>query len=463
MRLPVLGLRSQLLLTLSAVFALSAGLLLFATLGLSQRQQQVTRRTQVRHWTAYLTSIAPAGEPSPTGELSWESLRVALTRLHTQGVIEAAQLDTHHPISIGRPQGNATIAGHLPSGQAFSLWLAPSMVAGKPALPRLLSFYLLVTCACALVLAYGLLTHTLVRPLALATAQAERLAQGQLQHRLPLRGTAEVVRLCRAFNAMAKELELERDSLRSRVLELEEKTNALREAQQQVVHSEKLASVGRLSAGIAHEIGNPLAAILGLLDLLRTGDLPPAMQAEFLERVERETVRIHHIIGGLLDYARKGPTNISRTRVALAPLIADTLTLVRSQRAARAVRFQVNVANEAAYVLASEAALGQVLLNLLLNALDALQELPGGQGEIVIHSRANGPWVEVYVEDNGPGLCPKIAQQVFDPFVTTKPPGQGTGLGLAVSAALCVQMGGRINGDNRSSGGARFRIELEHA
>lgn len=454
MRRPVIGLRGQLLLTLGSVFLCSLGLLLFATLQLTRRQAERTTRAQLQTWAIWLSD----GEGKR--EIPAHVVQ-RLQRLHDHGLLRGATLGRREDrLHLGVAEGPPTLAGHTVSGVPFALWLAPDMGTATPALRRLLGFYLSVTFACALLLSYGLLTHRLIRPLRLATEQAERLSHGQWRGRLPLQGAAEVVRLARAFNAMALALTKEQTLLQGRVAELEQTTRELESAQQQVVRGDKLASVGRLAAGIAHEIGNPLAAILGLLELVRAGDLAPETQAEFLSRVVKETERIHAILGNLLDFARKEPASAGPcSPVALAPLIEGTLTLVQNQRSARDIHFVVDLNPEASAVLGAEAPLSQVLLNLLLNAMDALN----GRGQIVISTRRRDDRVLLIVEDDGPGLCPEIAQQVFEPFVTSKPPGQGTGLGLAVSAALCAQMGGTITGENRSPAGARFRIELARA
>src|SRR5262249_40112570 len=146
-------------------------------------------------------------------------------------------------------------------------------------------------------------TRSIVRPLEDLTRASERLAEGR-DASVPVRGAAESVRLALAFNDMQSELRSERTALQERLAELERTTAGLRAAQAWVVRREKLAAVGRLAAGVAHEIGNPISAILGLLELVKSGDLPAAEQQEFLRRIEKETQRIHGIIRDLLDFAR---------------------------------------------------------------------------------------------------------------------------------------------------------------
>jgi signal transduction histidine kinase len=258
---------------------------------------------------------------------------------------------------------------------------------------------------------------------------------------------------------MAAQLRSERGALERRLRELEQATSDLKSAQAQLVHGEKLASVGRLAAGVAHEIGNPLAAILGLVELLREGALTVEESAEFLARIQRETERINDIIRDLLDFSRRDAEADAPGQSAdLQSVVADAVNLVRPQRNSQGIEIRVEIDPTIGQVYGAPHRWTQVVLNLLLNALDALD----GRGTVQIVARLSpeGDCV-MSVSDDGPGIAPEMLDRLFEPFTTTKPPGKGTGLGLAVCHSLVDGLGGRIRGSNRPEGGALFEVRMK--
>ncbi len=349
-------------------------------------------------------------------------------------------------------------ASAVPGGE-IRVWVqSPSEDAGHT-LVALLSLYASVAAIAILFLSYVLLTRLIVRPVEALTRASERLAAGKLDTRAPIGGAAEVARLSVAFNAMSDDLRRERAALDARVAELEKITRDLRAAQSSLVRSEKLASVGRLSAGIAHEIGNPLTSILGLVELVQGGGLEPSEQAEFLRRIQAETERIHRIIRDLLDFARARPepTEDETARTDLAIVIDRAVTLVAPQKDLRRIVIERRVGADLPSVRGSEDRWTQILLNLLLNAADAIE----GEGTISIAldvDETDPGKLVLSVSDTGPGIAPEVRDRLFEPFVTTKPPGSGTGLGLAVCLSLVEGFGGRMIADDAPGGGARFTI-----
>jgi two-component system, NtrC family, sensor kinase len=269
-----------------------------------------------------------------------------------------------------------------------------------------------------------------------------------------------VARLAVSFNRMAGELRKQKSALEERLSELERATSELRATRDQLVRSEKLASVGRLSAGIAHEIGNPLAAISGLVEILQMGGLSAAEHDEFLGRIRGETDRIHRIIRELLDYSRARPSQPAAAEPTnLAEVIEEAVKLVAPQKDLRQVTIERRVHDEAPIVRAPHDELTQVVLNLLLNAADAV----AGDGTILLDLTRKGARIVLAVSDTGPGIPEALLAKIFDPFFTTKPPGKGTGLGLAVCLSLVERFGGKITAENGPSGGARFTVSLPAA
>jgi signal transduction histidine kinase len=257
---------------------------------------------------------------------------------------------------------------------------------------------------------------------------------------------------------MTETLIREEEALRAKIDEVERATVSLKEAQNRLIRSERLASVGRLAAGLAHEVGNPIAALLGLEDLLLEGGLDAAESHDFLQRMRKETERINRILRDLLQFARPGEAQpeVGVAHGDVAAAVTDTLALVAPQKAMRDVELDLSIADGLPSVALSDEQLVQLVLNLVLNAVDAL----AGGGRVRVVARASEVGVELSVEDNGPGVALAVRERLFEPFVTTKEVGKGTGLGLAVCRGLVETVGGSIALDVDFAPGARFVVQL---
>jgi len=269
-------------------------------------------------------------------------------------------------------------------------------------------------------------------------------------------GGPGLARAALAFERLAAALAAERRGLAAKVAELEAANRSLAAARAELDRSERLATVGRLAAGIAHEVGNPLGAIVGYAELARDRARRGGGGAEvmdFLDRIAAETRRIDAIVRDLLDFARPGEAAL--LPVSLAAAVDAALRLARVQPRFRSVNVALDLPADLPPVLADERRLSQVFLNLFLNAGDAM----AGTGEVRVGARGSGGGVEVVVEDTGPGIPPADLARVFDPFFTTKAPGQGTGLGLSVCHGIVASFGGEIAAE-AGAGGARFVLRL---
>lgn len=325
-------------------------------------------------------------------------------------------------------------------------------------LVRLVGLYTGVGALALLVAAYFALTRLIVRPLDHLSRAAERVAGGSRRFEIPISGARELGELGQSLKTMTDKLVSEELALRRKVDEVEAATARLAEAQDRLVRSERLASVGRLAAGLAHEIGNPIAALIGMQDLLIEGGLDEAEQRDFLRRMQRETERIHRILKDLLQFARPGARldDESGSPGDVESAIYDTVALVSPQQSLEDVALAVDVAPDLAQVTLSREHLVQVILNLVLNAADAV----GKGGSITVRARAGESCVRLEVEDDGPGVATDVKDRLFEPFVTTKEVGKGTGLGLAVCRGLVEASGGSITWDESFAGGARFVVDL---
>jgi two-component system, NtrC family, sensor kinase len=268
--------------------------------------------------------------------------------------------------------------------------------------------------------------RSVARPVALLQEGAARWAEGRLDVRVEIDTPDEFGALARQFNAMSR---------------------SLKEHQAQLVQSEKLAGIGRLAAGVAHEINNPLAVILGYVKLLRRK--ADGQLAADLGVVEDEALRAQEIVEGLLDLSR--PLATAAEPVALESLCREAVA--RLDETGRLAGASVEVCG-AAQVEGHPQKLRQVVLNLVKNAAEAAG--PGGRVEVRIARPADGG-AEVLVSDSGPGLA-AVQDKLFEPFFTTKP--TGTGLGLAVSLGIVQAHGGSLEAASPPGGGARFTIRL---
>ena len=306
------------------------------------------------------------------------------------------------------------------------------------------------------------------RPLEAAIATAEAIAGGDLTRRMPRGETRELAALADSVNRM---------------------TDHLIEAQAQHLRIEKLASVGRLAAGIAHEIGNPLGAIHGYIHIARTRGSDAVGLGEALDGLERESLRIDRIVRGLLDYAR--PRRGTPTPIDVNDVVRGATGLLRDQGVLRRVQVTYGLDDHLPPLFGERHELEQVMVNLLLNAVDAMDgtgalglrtrltsatELrnpaPRREGDAGAVRMQRGPsarieaWldrvgeppriVQVIVADSGPGVPAGDEERIFDPFFTTKEPGHGTGLGLAIVARIVDSLQGTVWVQPAREGGAAF-------
>ncbi|HWZ90267.1 MAG TPA: HAMP domain-containing sensor histidine kinase [Polyangiaceae bacterium] len=387
--------------------------------------------------------VARAGEPYIV------DLLPATIQAGREAVVE---LDQHSALAVVVPSNDGAVAAILRTDDA---------AARAAPLIRLLGLYSLLVGLLLLVVAYFALTRLIVRPLDALARAAERVALGARRFSVPRGGARELVELGANLHIMTEHLIREEEALRAKVDEVERATVSLKEAQDRLIRSERLASVGRLAAGLAHEVGNPIAALLGLEDLLLEGGLEPAEERDFLQRMRKETERINRILRDLLQFARPGEKNelTGSAQGNVAEAVADTAALIAPQKAMQHVELDLRVPDGLPLVALGAEQLMQLVLNLLLNAVDALDG--GGRVRVVAERGARG--VRLIVEDDGPGVAAAVRDRLFEPFVTTKDIGKGTGLGLAVCRGLVEAVGGTILLDAAYTEGARFVVELPEA
>jgi PAS domain S-box-containing protein len=230
-----------------------------------------------------------------------------------------------------------------------------------------------------------------------------------------------------------------------------------RQLEAQMRQNEKLAALGRLIAGAAHEINNPLAAILGLAQLQLLEDLPPAIRADMAD-IERAALRVHHIVQQLRTFAQ--PQAPKPQPVALNPLVNETLKRLAPQIAANAIALFIEVSPHLPPTFGDPRQLEQVLFNILHNAVQALAMSSPERRRLTVLSWVEGRNLHLTIDDTGPGIAPENLSRIFDPFFTTRVVGQGTGLGLSIVHAIIQQHEGQVSVESQPGYGATFHIRL---
>ena len=226
--------------------------------------------------------------------------------------------------------------------------------------------------------------------------------------------------------------------------------------QAKLAHSEKMATIGRLVSGVAHEVNNPLAAILGFTDLLLENPEVPGSAREDLQIILQETQRTKDIVQDLLSFARQRP--VQRELVQVNSVLRQTIKLRSYDFASHGVEVVEDFEEALAAALGDSQQLQQVFLNILNNAYDAVQGA-GQRGRIKIHTRRQAEMIEVAISDNGTGISDP--QRIFDPFYTTKQVGKGTGLGLSICYGIVRAHGGEIQCWNNEQGaGSTFVVRI---
>jgi two-component system NtrC family sensor kinase len=335
-----------------------------------------------------------------------------------------------------------------------------------------------------------LLSRFIVVPIRKLLTATDRIAAGDFDQRVSAQGGAEIADLAGSFNSMVDALRDKRNDVERHVKSLEEINRELNSARLEVIRSEKMASVGLLAAGTAHEIGTPLSAIMGYAGILLDEFKGDPVKADYLKRIEAESERIDRIVRGLLDYARPSTSFFDETDVTM--VFTSTLDMLEEQGALKNVEKRLEIENGLQPIYVDSHQLRQVFTNLLINARDAMPDggmltlragmcaftaNPGAdsaQAEGAAMGRRKGDFsgvfmtpfmendmmVKIEIIDDGKGIEPENLERIFDPFFTTKEPGQGTGLGLAICARIVDSFGGRMTVESEMGKGSRFAIWL---
>jgi two-component system NtrC family sensor kinase len=283
----------------------------------------------------------------------------------------------------------------------------------------------------------------MMQPIENIVKTSKRLMQGELNARCNIRASGEMGLLCSTIDQMADAFE-------------KYEKNLQKETQLQIGQSEKLAAIGRLAAGIAHEINNPLTSILNFAHLVSEKKTNDEEDLRDLNIIIDETNRVRKIVRELLDFARQSPAK--KESLDINQILQQLVSLIIKQKEFREIRFMENYDDKLGTVHADKNQIQQVFLNLLLNSAESIAQ----EGTITISTQHQPDHCIISIGDTGCGIRSEDLDKIFDPFYTTKPVGRGTGLGLSVSYGIVKQYQGEISCDSKEGEGSTFSVTLPY-
>lgn len=304
------------------------------------------------------------------------------------------------------------------------------------------------------------LTRSLLKPVEEMASVSQSISSGDLSRRVCTDDQSELGMLSSSFNQMLDRISTMKSELEQwgKTLEhkVEERTQQLVKVQTQVARQQRLASVGQLAAGVAHEINNPLGGILTFATLV-LGDLPQGNpHREDMEEIVQQAVRCRKIVTGLLEFSRQRESQMNPADIN--EIISRTFALLEPQALFYDIKVLRRLDPHVPMAIMDESQIQQVFMNIILNAVHAMEE----HGELTIetYSDKEQQYVTARITDTGCGIAPEHREAIFDPFFTTKDPGKGTGLGLAVACRIIQAHGGRVDVESEVGHGTTFTITL---
>ena len=317
---------------------------------------------------------------------------------------------------------------------------------------KVLILYIVLYGVVLVLTGYYLILKNIIRPAQNLLRATEDVSSGNLETRLPIAGPVEISQLATAYNQMVDALRESRCETEKHIASLEQTNRKLQQSRAELIRSEKMASVGQLAAGLAHELGNPLSALIGYLELLKQS-VTADTDKDIVERSLIETTRIDFLVRELLDFSRPAE-NRQVEPVNLALELNSAVQLLKNQGVLVDIEKINNLPDTISTIQIDRHKLQQVFINLLLNAVQACDQ----HGEISLSSGDDTDSVWVGIRDNGCGIAAADLERIFDPFYTTKPPGKGTGLGLAMCQRIVEEAGGTIEVESELGEGSFFRL-----
>jgi signal transduction histidine kinase len=343
-----------------------------------------------------------------------------------------------------------------------------------------------------------LLSRILVKPIKDLVQLTQKISEGDFSQKIEVTSKNEIGQLIGSFNRMIERLRENQESLENYLESLESANKQLKQAQEELIRTEKLASIGRFAAGVAHEVGNPLGSILGYTGILQKEGMDREESKDYLKRIEKEIGRINRIVRELLDFAK--PSKFEIKDVEINKVIESTLSLLSYQKDFKNIETRLDLQSDLPMIKGDESQLSQIFINIILNAIDAMPN--GGilriqTREHVVenlyadrfqriypprrksdpmqsdysHLRKPDPFsalltkfskgdrlAKIRISDTGIGIKKEDLENIFDPFFTTKAPDKGTGLGLSITIRIVESLGGEIKVESEVGKGSTFEV-----
>ena len=297
-------------------------------------------------------------------------------------------------------------------------------------------------------------SRRIITPIDSLANAIKKISRGDLNEPIIVKSQDEIRALADEFEKMRQKL---RESYVDLENKIEERTQALRDAQFQISHQEKMASLGLLAAGVAHEIGNPLTSISSMAQIIKR-KVKDQNFIEYLNTILKNIERIRKIVRELVDFAR--PSSYEAADTNINEIIRNAVGIVKYDRRAKSINIELELDNNLPTIFLVADQLLQVFINMLINAVDALTE---DRNRIIIRSQKQGSNIILQFEDVGVGIEPENISKIFEPFFTTKKVGKGTGLGLSVTYGIIKNLNGRIDVQSDPGKGTIFTITLPRA
>ena len=343
-----------------------------------------------------------------------------------------------------------------------------------------------------------LLSRVLVRPMKDLVRLTKRISEGDFGKSIEVTSKNEIGQLMESFNRMTERLKENQARMGNYLESLESTNKQLKQAQEELIRTEKLASIGRFAAGVAHEVGNPLGAILGYTSILKKEGIDREEAKDYMKRIEGEIDRINKIVRELLDFAR--PSKFEIREVKINKIIESTLSLLSYQKNFKNIETQLDLQSDLPLIKGDESQISQVFINIILNAIDAMptggllhiqtrehvieysqtdeaqrtyaprrRDDPVESNYSHLRKRHSFPagftkfsggdrLVKTRIADTGCGIKKEDLENIFDPFFTTKAPDKGTGLGLSISLKIVESLGGEIRVESEKGKGTTFEV-----
>lgn len=354
------------------------------------------------------------------------------TNIGSSGVFDYSANNLEYIAGASRTSlGNLTVVTRISASAAY--------LTARQLLDDLILVSLVIVLIAAI---FGVLvSRQITRPLERLSNAVRKIAKGDFDVNIAIKSRDEIGMLSNSFNEMASELKQRESSLKA--------------AQDALVQSEKMAAIGTLSAGLAHEVKNPLSAVLGYAQLSKRKLDQPEALLKNLDIIEHETKRCNEIISNLMQFSRQEKGEF--VQITVNEVVSKSMTIVDHQLSLKNVRIDSELADDIPQITGNANQLQQVLMNLMINAQHAIGD---DGGTITLATFVRDESVTITVSDTGPGVPAEIRAKIFEPFFTTKPAGQGTGLGLSVTYGIIKDHGGEITVERADTGGAKFVIVL---